>query len=91
MVEPRGAATLTQIQKIFAWLAVVARRPGLQVSQALHYREDISYDPVFAIKGCESCLMGMLSLIFSTAPIKLYFIICCQTPVLFKLQPLELL
>lgn len=91
MVEPRGATTLTQIQKIFAWLAVVARCPGLQVSLALHHRQDISYDAVFAVRGCECCLMGMLLLVFSIAPVKLYFIICCQTPVLFKLQPLELL
>lgn len=56
---------------------------------ALHHRQDISYDSVFAIRDCESCLVDMLLLVFSSVPIKLYFFMCCQTPILFKLQTLR--
>lgn len=59
------------------------------MSLALHHRQDISYDPEFAVRDHESCLMGMLLLVFSTVPVKLYFTMCCQTPVLFKQQTLR--
>lgn len=82
-----GATALTQIQKTFAWLAVLARRPPSV--PALHHRQGICNDPVLAIRDRGSCLMGMLWLVFSTIPIKLNFIMCCQTQVLFKLQILR--
>lgn len=82
LVEPRSGVTLTCIQKVFAGWAVAARSPGHQVSLTVHRSHGISCDPVIAIGDGVSCYM----LIFPTASIKLCFITCCQTLLLFSSQ-----
>lgn len=74
---------LTHIQKALALLAGAAHTH--KVSLIVHWRHDISYDPVFAVSDRVSRLMDvfLISLIVS---VKVYIIMFCQTPFLIRPQ-----
>ena len=60
--------------------------PGHSVLLAVHQSHGITYDPVFTIVDWVHCRMDVFLLIFLTASIKLWFIMCFQTPSLFGPQ-----
>lgn len=86
LVEPRGGTTLTCIQKAFAPLAVAARWHRHHMSLAVHWSNGIAYDLVLATSDWVSHHTGALLFISLTASIKLCFITCGQTPLLFRPQ-----
>ena len=92
-LEPRGIATLTCIQKTFALLEVAASCCQMTQSPSVpgvHQSHDIAYDPVFATGDWVSCLIGMLLLVFPTASIRFWFVMCCDIPLLFRPQSISL-